>query len=345
MKAKEYTFDMRILGIETSCDETASAVVENGTIVHSNIIETSLDEHRQTGGIVPEIAARDAEKKILPAIFSALKHANASWEKIDAIAVTAGPGLIGSLLIGIEAARTLAFFHDKPLIPIHHITGHISANRLKETEAPNFPVLVLTVSGGHNELVLWKSDFEFERIGVTIDDAAGEAFDKAARMLGLGFPGGPEIEKSAKDGDATKYHFPRPMRNAEGFDFSFSGLKTALLYQIQKENDLASVRTDLAASFQEAVTETLFLRLQKAAEYFSVREIHLSGGVSANEKLREKIMSFCAEKKYTFRVPEMCFCTDNAAMIAGAAFWKMRQFPQKKWDWEKVVPQLTREFF
>jgi len=336
---------VNILGIETSCDETAVAIVENGITVRSNIIETSVDFHEKTGGIIPEVAARDAEKKILSAISSALKEAKMSLENVDALAVTAGPGLMGSLLVGIEAARTLAFVHKKPLIPVHHITGHICANRLEEPERPHFPVLVLTVSGGHNELVLWKNDFEFESLGGTLDDAAGEAFDKAARMLDLGFPGGPAIEKMARNGDEKKYPFPRPMRNAEGFDFSFSGLKTALLYAIQKNEDPEKNRADFAASFQAAVVDSLFLRLKKAANAFSVSEIHLSGGVSANQALRNCVQEFCFKNNLFFRVPKMKFCMDNAAMIAGAAFWKTQTFSHEKWDWKAVSPVLGRKFF
>lgn len=337
-------FFVNILGIETSCDETAAAIVENGTKVHSNVIESSVQFHEKTGGIIPEIAARDAEKKILSAISSTLKEANMSLKNIDALAVTAGPGLMGSLLVGIEAARTLAFIHKKPLIPVHHISGHICANRLEEEQKPNFPILVLTVSGGHNELVLWRDNFIFETIGGTLDDAAGEAFDKAARMLELGFPGGPAIEKMAHTGDKKKYPFPRPMRNVEGFDFSFSGLKTALLYAIQKNENLEKNRADFAASFQAAVVESLFLRLKKAACSFSVREIHLSGGVSANHSLRKCVQDFCAHNKLVFRVPHLKLCTDNAAMIASAAFWKNASFSEK-WDWKTVQPVLTRKFF
>ena len=335
---------MNILGIETSCDETGVAIVENGITVHSNIIETSVDFHKKTGGIIPEIAARDAEKKILLAISSALKEAKMSFEDIDALAVTAGPGLMGSLLVGIEAARTLAFVHQKPLIPVHHISGHICANRIGEEQKPNFPILVLTVSGGHNELVLWKDNFVFESIGGTLDDAAGEAFDKAARMLELGFPGGPAIEKMARNGDEKKYQFPRPMRNSEVFEFSCSGLKTGLLYAIQKSEDLEKNRADFAASFQAAVVESLFLRLKKAANAFSVREIHLSGGVSANQNLRKCVQEFCIKNKLSFSVPKMELCTDNAAMIASAAFWKNASSPQK-WEWKTVQPALSRSFF
>lgn len=334
-----------ILGIETSCDETAAAIVENGVKVRSNVIETSVDFHAQTGGIVPEIAARDAEKKILPAIKSALKNAKMDFSQIDAIAVTTGPGLVGSLLVGVAAARTLAFLKKKPLVPIHHITGHICANRLNEKQKPDFPALVLTVSGGHTELFLWKNDFDFEFLGATIDDAAGEALDKAARMLGLGFPGGPAIEKLSQNIDDQKYDFPRPMRRADGFDFSFSGLKTALFYEIKKTKNLEKERKFLAASFETAVVDALFWRLKKAAEHFQIREIHLSGGVSANQKWRQKIQKFCAEKNLNFRAPEKIFCTDNAAMIAAAGFFKIQKFPAKKWNWKTVDLALSRTFF
>jgi len=343
---------MNILALETSCDETAVAIVKDGWEVVTNTIETSVDEHKKTGGIVPEVAARDAFNKILPAVHKTLKTANVSWEKIDALAVTNGPGLMGSLLVGIETAKTLAALYDKPLIPIHHIMGHICANRLERPNPPQFPALVLTVSGGHNDLVLWKDTFSFERIGWTIDDAAGEAFDKGARILGLPFPGGPEISRWAKKGNAKAFDFPRPMKQSPNYDFSFSGLKTALLYAVQKKESFQNpknweeheqLRSDFCASYQEAICDSLIGKLKKAAKKYAPQEIHLSGGVSANARLREKVALAFPEK--TIRIPKKIeYCTDNAAMIAGAAYWKWQQNPKKKWDWREVDADLQRGF-
>jgi N6-L-threonylcarbamoyladenine synthase len=343
---------VKILAIETSCDETAAAVVENGWNVLSNEIGSSVEQHKRTNGIVPEVAARDAEKKVFPVVENALKKANCTMEEIDALAVTAGPGLMGSLLVGVESARMLAYIHKKPLIPVHHITGHICANRLTRNRKIDFPALVLTVSGGHNEIVLWKNDFEFECIGHSIDDAAGEAFDKGARMLGLGFPGGPAIEKASKIGFEEAFKFPRPMLNKDNdFRFSFSGLKTALLYKIEELGGIdtleESIKNDLAASFQEAIVDTLAGKLFQALnEYRDVKEVHLTGGVSANKRLRHKIFERTEKMHIGFYFPEkMEFCTDNAAMIASAAYWKYMKEPEANWAWQSVHPHLEREFF
>lgn len=343
---------MKILGIETSCDETAAAIVENGWNVLSNEIGTSVEEHKKTKGIVPEVAARDAEKKVFPVVEKALKTAHCSFEDIDAIAVTAGPGLMGSLLVGVESARMLAYIHKKPLIPVHHITGHICANRLMRKRNIHFPTLVLTVSGGHNEIILWKDAFEFERIGYSIDDAAGEAFDKGARMLGLGFPGGPAIEKASKKGVEDAFAFPRPMLNKENdFRFSFSGLKTSLLYRIEDlggiENMEQSIKNDVAASYQEAIVDTLAGKLFQALnEYHDIKEVHLTGGVSANKRLRHKIFERTEKMHISFYFPEKIeFCTDNAAMIAGAGYWKYTKNSAENWTWQSVHPRLEKEFF
>lgn len=342
---------MKILGIETSCDETAVAVVADGWSVLSNVIETSAAEHAKTGGVVPEVAARDAADKIFPALKQALQAAQTAKEEIDAIAVTAGPGLMGSLLVGVETARTLAYLWKKPLIPVHHITGHICANRLQRPEGIAFPAVVLTVSGGHNELVLWKGEFAFERIGQTIDDAAGEAFDKGARILGLGFPGGPQIARLAEHGNPDAFPFPRPMHASGDLRFSFSGLKTALLYQVRdlggSENLSEKIRSDLAASYQEAICATLAGKLFQAQQMHpEVRELHLSGGVSANLRLRGLVAQGAKQQGIVFRYPaSMAFCTDNAAMIAGAAYWKFNSMKGKGWQWEDVAPTLQREFF
>ncbi|QQS59924.1 tRNA (adenosine(37)-N6)-threonylcarbamoyltransferase complex transferase subunit TsaD [Candidatus Peregrinibacteria bacterium] len=344
---------VRILGIETSCDETSIAVVDNGTEVLSNVINSSVPLHQATGGVVPEVAARDAAKKIIPVLKQALAEAKIEMTSVDAIAVTAGPGLAGSLLVGIQVAKTLAFLHKKPLIPVNHITGHICSGRLLRSEEPDFPAMVLTVSGGHNDLVLWKGEYEFEILGRTLDDAAGEAFDKGARLLGLGFPGGPEIARVAESGIANAYHFPRPMIGSGNDNFSFSGLKTALLYTIQdlvkkgEDPKGEGIVADLSASYQEAICDTLARKLFDVFDRFEdVEEVYVTGGVSANRRLREILFLGSHKRKIGFHFPEKLeFCTDNGAMIAGAAYWKYRSFPEKTWDWELVEPVLHRELF
>lgn len=314
---------MKIFGIETSCDETAAAVVEDGTKVLSNVIASSIDLHQATGGVVPEVAAREHMRQISPVVDKALSEAGCEWKEIDAIAVTTNPGLIASLLVGVNTAQTIAYIHKKPLINVDHIVGHIYANFLERETPPQFPLLVLTVSGGHNELHLMKGHHQFEKLGETLDDAAGEAFDKVARLLGLGYPGGPIISKLAEEGNPTAFKFPRPMLEGENrLNFSFSGLKSAVRREVEqlKKADDQTVK-DLAASFQQAVIETLVDKLVLAAGEHDVKEVHLAGGVSANRLLRKM-----AREKLPDRLPlhwpvEQIFCTDNAAMIAGAAFF------------------------
>lgn len=342
---------MRILGIETSCDETSAAVVQNGTEVLSLVIESSVAEHAKTGGVVPEVAARDAAHKIMPAIEKALADAQVDLDAIDAIAVTAGPGLMGSLLVGVETARALAYLRQKPLIPVHHTMGHLSANLLGRAKPPQFPVLVLTVSGGHNDLILWHDYTQVQRLGQTIDDAAGEAFDKGARILGLGFPGGPAIAREAEKGNPNRFDFPRPMRHSKDLNFSFSGLKTALLYAVRDlggiENIPQKTLADLSAGYQEAITDSLAAKLFAAIDiYPEIREIHLTGGVSANRRLREKCALQAQKRGLPFRFPEkIIYCTDNAAMIAVAGFYKFKAHPGQKWDWREVQATVKREWF
>lgn len=298
---------MTILGIETSCDETAAAIVEDGTKIISNVVASSAAMHAKYGGIIPDQAAREQLKSIIPVIREALVC------KIDAIAVTVGPGLIGSLLIGVETAKTLAFAWNKPIIPVNHLVGHIYGNWLEprtQNLEPQFPALVLLVSGGHTELILMKDHGKFKLIGSTRDDAAGECFDKCARILNLGYPGGPAIEKTAKRGKIAP--LPRPMINDKSFDFSFSGLKTAVLIAHQQ----------LAYELQEAVTDVLVSKTLKAAEKFKPKSILLCGGVAANKRLREKIPQAL--------VPPINLCTDNAAYIASAAFFNYKPIPWKK---------------
>lgn len=365
---------MKILGIETSCDETAAAVVENGTRVYSNIISSQIPLHHSTGGVVPEVAAREHVLKIVPVIEEALMQAFGKPEQetpisdllqnIDAIAVTEGPGLMSSLVIGVSAASTLALASGKTLIPVNHIAGHIYANWLDESsEDPvQFPLVILTVSGGHNELVHMKSHVNFKLLGETLDDAAGEAFDKVARLLGLGYPGGPQISRAALVGNPKRFTFPRVYLQKESYDFSFSGLKTAVLNIVKEEHSREGVLSqefiaDCAASFQEAVCDVLSDKLLRAAQEFTVREVHLAGGVSANKRLRamveEKISAglFGDHKgkavKLTFKpklryAQNILYCTDNAAMIASTAYFHFQKWPKKyKTQSLKTLPLLA----
>ena len=347
---------MLILGLETSCDETSASVVyacdspgrpsDYGLRVMSNVIASQIDLHRKTGGVVPEVAAREHVIKILPVIEESLKiggnamspEAPLTIQDIDLIAVTQRPGLISSLLVGTNAANTLALLNKKTLIPVNHIEGHSDANWLDRTDLVEFPVVILTVTGGHNELVLMKDHATFESLGSTRDDAAGEAFDKVARLIGLPYPGGPEISKLAEEGDPHGYELPRPLMK-EGYDFSFSGLKSAVMRVVHEEGDDLR-RADLAASFQEAVCDVLTSKLVRAAHDFGAREVHLAGGVSANLRLR-----VLAEERLSglpLRFPEkISYCTDNAAMIAAAGYFQWRANPDvyKKW---KLVEASTQ---
>ncbi len=318
---------MKIFAIETSCDETSAAVVENGVKVLSNVIATSLDLHAKTGGVVPEVAAREHLRQISPVVDQALFEANCDWKDIDVIAVTTTPGLIGALLVGVNTAQSLAYIHQKPLIKVNHIHGHIYANFLERPAPPSFPLLVLTVSGGHNEMMLMQGHHQFESLGETLDDAAGEAFDKVARLLGLGYPGGPIISKLAVNGNPSKYNFPRPMlKDEHRFDFSFSGLKSAVRREVDKlENLDDQIIADLAASFQQAVIETLVDKLCFAHAENQVAEVHLAGGVSANRALRKMLQSKLPSGTEIKWPVEQIFCTDNAAMIASAAYFSLKK--------------------
>ena len=310
---------MKILGIETSCDETAASVVEDGRIIHSNIISSQIDIHSRYGGVVPEVASRQHMLSIIPVIEQAMQAAKASWSDIDAIAVTKGPGLAGSLLVGVNSAKGIALGRKKTLIGINHMEGHIYANWLTGAEI-TFPVMCLIVSGGHSDLVLMRNHGQYEMLGRTRDDAAGEAFDKVARLLSLPYPGGPSIQKAAEDGNPRAFPFPRA--RLEGtWDFSFSGLKTAVLRLVRKfeeENRRIPV-DDIAASFQAAVVDVLFSKTLAAARTFSAKEIVVAGGVSANRSLRE---TFLSQKEFPVHIPPLSLCTDNAAMIASAGYFR-----------------------
>ena len=333
---------MIILGLETSCDETACAVVSNGTVILSNVVASSQDIHAKYGGIIPENAAREQVKSIIHVIKEALLKSEIRDPKseIDALAVTVGPGLIGSLLIGVETAKALAFAWNEPLIPVNHLVGHIYANWLEprtQNLEPSFPALVLLVSGGHTELILMKGHGKFEYLGGTRDDAAGECFDKGARLLNLGYPGGPAISAAAEKFEIRNSKFeiklPRPMINSKDFDFSFSGLKTAVRNLVT--NPLTPYPANLLAfELQEAITDVLVTKTLRAAQKFKVKNILLAGGVAANKRLREKFQSIIHNSKFIIqlRVPPPSLCTDNAAYIASAAFFNYHPVPWQQVD-------------
>jgi len=335
---------MKILAIETSCDETACSVVENGTKVLTNTIASQVDIHAKTGGVVPEVAAREHVLKMLPVLDQCLEDCACNWDDIDALAITKGPGLVSSLIIGTETASVISYVKNKPLIPVQHIVGHLYSNWLGIEDEIQFPVLILTVSGGHNELVLMRDHFDFEVLGETRDDASGEAFDKVARMLGLGYPGGPAISKLAESGDKTRFPLPRVMLEKDSLDFSFSGLKTAVLTLIKKNegNIDEQFKADMAASFQEAVIEVLGDKLFRAfKKYPEIKELHLAGGVSANTRLREYIKENLPEGA-VFRHPQSIrYCTDNAAMIACAAYFQYQKDPSKYKAKTNVIPSTS----
>lgn len=314
---------MLTLSIETSCDETSVAVVRDGREVLSNIIASQIAKHAETGGVVPEVAAREHIKVMIPVLKQAMEEARVTWEEIDAVAVTKEPGLVGSLVVGRVTASALAFAQNKPLMEINHIHGHMYSTWLETETTPQYPILTLTVSGGHNELVLVEGPGRFKLLAESVDDAAGEAFDKVARLLGLGYPGGPVIEKHAALG---KPLFDFPIGLPRENNFSFSGLKTAVLYHVQQheaERKDESFINNTAASFQKAAVDALVKKLMRALQNHTVKEVHLTGGVSANKALRVQIeaeLSRLSEPP-VFRHPKrMSYCTDNAAMIAAAAF-------------------------
>lgn len=325
---------MKIIGIETSCDDTSISIVENGTKILSNVVWSQNKTHEIYGGIVPELGARRHLQVINLVIKDALAKANLDFHDLDAVAVNNQKGLIRSLLVGVSAAKAISYSLNIPLIPVHHIEGHIYSNILDHSEL-KFPHLCLTVSGGHNLLILVNNHFDYEIIGNTLDDAAGEVFDKVARFLDLGFPGGPIIDKISKQGDAKKYHFPRPMIQDITFDFSFSGLKTSVtrkVNQLKEQNEEFKIE-DIAASFQEAVVETLVEKTLQAANKYNLTQISVVGGVSANSRLRE-MFNQRVLKSHKVYFPELSLTTDNAAMIACLGYYKYHNHSLGKLDLE-----------
>lgn len=311
--------DIYILGIESSCDETSISIIKNGNKNIATIISSQIDIHKDYGGVVPEIASRNHVKNITIVLEECLEKAKMKMEDIDAIAVTYGPGLIGSLLIGLETAKTLSFIYNKPLIPVHHIAGHIYANSLvKELE---FPLLAIIVSGGHTEIIKMTDHYKFKKLGGTLDDAIGECYDKVARVIGLPYPGGPKLDKLALNGQAT-YRLPVPLKD-DSYNFSFSGLKSAVINLVhneeQRNNEIN--KEDLAASFQKVAVESIITKTRKAIKDEGIKHILIAGGVAANNVLRSEVTELGKELNVTVSVPPMRYCTDNAAMIAAAGFY------------------------
>ena len=321
--------DVLILGIETSCDETAAAVVKNGKEVLSNVISSQVALHAEFGGVVPEIASRNHLEKIDEVIRLAVKEAGISMQELTAIAVTVGPGLVGALLVGVSEAKALAFALGKPLVPVHHIEGHIAANFISNPECEP-PFVCLVASGGHSHLLLVEDYGKIKIYGRTRDDAAGEAFDKVARAVGLGYPGGPKLEKMAKEGNPHAYHFPTAKMEDAPYDFSFSGVKSAVLNEMNRKKMLGEeVRVaELCASFQENVTEVLSEKAIALCKELHINRLSIAGGVAANGKLREKMEEKAKQEGIEFFCPKLILCTDNAAMIAAAAYheWKKGNF-------------------
>lgn len=311
--------DTYILAIESSCDETSVAIIKNGCKIISNIVLSQMDTHSNYGGVVPEIASRMHIENITIVLEQALNDANLSMEDIDAIAVTYGPGLVGSLLIGLQAAKTLSYVYNKPLVPVHHIAGHIYANNLEKSM--KFPLIALVISGGHTELVYMKEDYNFEVIGSTLDDAVGEAYDKVARVINLPYPGGPKVDRLAHIGKDI-YNLPIPLDD-DSYNFSFSGIKSAVINlkhnEEQKGNDI-NVQ-DLATSFQNRVIEILTKKTMRALRKYDVKNLIIAGGVSANKGIRDKFSELCLKEGINLTIPKLEYCTDNAAMIGAAGYY------------------------
>ena len=309
-----------ILGIETSCDETAAAVVVGARNVLSSVVSSQVDLHARYGGVVPEIASRAHVDLLTPVVAQAMVEAGVDEGSIDAVAATVGPGLVGSLLVGVSAAKALALVWDVPFVGVNHLEAHLYAALLEEPEL-ELPVVVLLVSGGHTLLVAMEGHGRYRMLGSTIDDAAGEAFDKVARYLGLGYPGGPAVDRLSMVGDPTAIRFPRAMRD-EGFDFSFSGVKTSVVNYVRKHPDVSTA--DVCASFQEAVVDVLITKARRAAQEVGAKGLCLGGGVAANSQLRERFLDACVQDGLHGFLPSRSMCTDNAAMVAAAGWWRLQ---------------------
>lgn len=340
MKIKQDENDVLILAIESSCDETAAAVVKNGREVLSNIISSQIDIHTLYGGVVPEIASRKHVENINPVIRKALEQAEVTLNDIDAIGVTYGPGLVGALLVGVAEAKAIAFAAEKPLVGVHHIEGHISANYIANPDLEP-PFICLVVSGGHTHLVVVNNYGEYEVIGRTRDDAAGEAFDKVARAIDLGYPGGPKIDRLAKEGDMNAIDFPRAVVAGAPLDFSFSGLKSAVLNYINscKMKNIEYNSADIAASFQKAVVDVLTSHALDACEQYNIHKLAIAGGVAANSAIRSRMKEECNKRKINFYCPSNILCTDNAAMIGAAAYYEYIRGVRHEYDLN-AVPNL-----
>ena len=340
MNKKKDGQDVVVLAIESSCDETAAAVVKNGRCVLSNVISSQIDLHTLYGGVVPEIASRKHIEKINQVIEEALKEADMELTDMDAIAVTYGPGLVGALLVGVSAAKAISFATDIPLIGVHHIEGHISANYIENPDLEP-PFVCLVVSGGHSHLVVVKDYGEYEIIGRTRDDAAGEAFDKVARAIGLGYPGGPKIDKLSKEGNPDAIHFPRAKLGENEYDFSFSGLKSAVLNYINgaqmKGEEIC--QADIAASFQKAVIDVLVDHAMTAVAEYGLNKFAIAGGVASNSSLRAAMKEACEKRGIAFYHPSPVFCTDNAAMIGVAGYYEFKKGVRSGYDLN-AVPNL-----
>ena len=329
---------MLILGIDTSCDDTSAAVVKNGSLILSNIVSSQINIHQKYGGVVPEVAARQHIKLIIPVIKEALKKAKIKKQDIDCLAVTNGPGLITSLMVGIDTAKSLAYSLNKKIIAINHLEGHIYSNWLNN-HPPKFPLLCLIVSGGHTQLVLMKNHLQYQTIGQTRDDAAGEAFDKVAKLLNLGYPGGPIISKLANLGNSKKYPFSPPMIKSKNLDFSFSGLKTEVLYLVKKCQKLNNQQiNNICASFQKATVDVLVAKTIKATQKYKPKTIIIGGGVAANKLLRQELKKKIKQKipNAKYQMLNTKYCSDNAAMIAAATYQHTKR--KKFSNWKKIIP-------
>ena len=311
--------DVYILGIESSCDETSASIVKNGVEEIATVISSQIDVHKNYGGVVPEIASRHHVKNITMVLEECLEKANMTMDDIDAIAITYGPGLIGSLLIGLEAAKTLSFVYNRPLVPVHHIAGHIYANSL--VKPLEFPLLAVVVSGGHTELIEMKKHYDFKKLGGTLDDAIGECYDKVARVIDLEYPGGPKLDKLAHVGKDT-YNLPVPLKD-DSYNFSFSGLKSAVINlahnEEQRGNELR--KEDLACSFQRVAVESIINKVKKAITEKNIKHVIVAGGVAANNGLRDAMTDLCNELNVDLSIPPMKYCTDNGTMIAAAGYF------------------------